>query len=172
MVEITLPIILQIIQTVSISVGIFYYLFIMRNIQRSQQEAEKARQRDNLFMRFQSFDRTFAEAEEDFRSQEWGTTMEDYQNHSLKSKASFNYLQDRYNAIGLMLKEKMMDPDLLYQTFTPLQTINFWESIELIVKDYREKTNDTMYHEALEYMYNDAMKRFPNLITRRSRAKK
>jgi len=161
MVEIKLPIFLQIIQTVSISLGIIYYLFIMRNIQ-------SARQRDNLFLRFQSFDRTFAEAEEDFRDQEWGTTMEDYRNHSPESRASFNYLQDRYNNIGIMLKEKMMDPDLLYQLFPPLLTIAFWERIEPIIKDYRQRTNDVTYNAALEYMYNDAMKRFPNLIRRRS----
>jgi hypothetical protein len=58
MVEITLPIVLQIIQTVSISVGIIYYLFIMRNVQKS-------RQRENLFLRLQSFDKTYNEARED-----------------------------------------------------------------------------------------------------------
>ena len=90
--------------------GIFYYLFIMRNIQKS-------RHRDNLFMRFQSFERTFAEAEEDFRDQDWGTTMDDYRKQSPESRASFNYLQDRYNNIGIMLKENMMEPDLLYHFF-------------------------------------------------------
>ena len=163
MIEITLPIVLQIIQTISISLGIFYYLFTMRNVQRS-------RQRDYLFLRFQSFDRTFSEAEEDFRDQEWGTTMEDYRNNSPESRASFNYLQDIYNNIGIMLKEKMMDPDLLYQLFPPLQTIYFWESIEPIIKDYRQRTNDVTYNAAFEYLYNDAMKRFPHLIRRRSRA--
>jgi hypothetical protein len=159
LVEITLPVMLQIIQTVSISVGIFYYLFIMRNIQKS-------RQRDNLFFRFQSFERTFAEAEEDFRDQDWGTTMDDYRSQSPESRASFNYLQDRYNNVGIMLKEKMMDPDLLYQLFPPLQTIIFWETIEPIILDYRERTDDTMYNAALEFMYNDAKKRFPNLRRR------
>ena len=164
MVEITLPIVLQIIQTVSISLGIIYYLFIMRNIQ-------KTRQRDNLFLRFQSFDRTFADAEEDFRDQEWGTTMVDYRNQSSESRASFNYLQDKYNTIGIMLKEKMIGPDLFYQLFPPLQTIAFWERIEPIIKDYRERTNDTMYNAAFEYMYNDAVKRFPDIRVR-SRADK
>ena len=37
MVEITLPIVLQVIQTVSIAVGIFYYLYIMRNVHKSRQ---------------------------------------------------------------------------------------------------------------------------------------
>jgi hypothetical protein len=92
--------------------------------------------------------------------------MDDYRNQSPESRSSFNYLQDRYNNIGIMLKEKIVDPDLLYQLFPPLQTIAFWERIEPIIKDYRERTNDTMYNAALEYMYNDAIKRFPNLKRR------
>ena len=74
----------------------------------------------------------------------------------------------RYNNIGIMLKENMMDPELLYQLFPPLQTIAFWVRIEPIIKDYRERTNDTLYNSALEYMYNDAIKRFPDIKTRRN----
>ena len=37
MVEITLPLVLQIIQTVSLVVGIVYYLIIMRNSQRTRE---------------------------------------------------------------------------------------------------------------------------------------
>ena len=163
MVEITLPIVLQIIQTVSISVGIIYYLFIMRNVQKS-------RQRDNLFFRFQSFDKTYNEAREYFADEDWeSSTMEDYRNRSAESRANFNYLHMRLNNIGIMLKEKMMEPDLFYQLFPPLQSMFVWERIEPIIKDYRERTNDTMYNTACEYMYNDAMKRFPHLISTRAR---
>ena len=160
MVEITLPIVLQIIQTVSISVGIIYYLFIMRNVQKS-------RERENLFLRFQSFDITYNTAREDFVEQEWGSTLEDYSNHSPESRANFNYLHMRLNNIGIMLKEKMMDPDMFYQLFPPRQTMTVWERIEGIMKDYREISNDPTYCEAFEYMYNDAKKRYPVIKTRR-----
>ena len=163
MVEITLPIVLQIIQTVSISVGIIYYLFIMRNVQKS-------RQRDNLFFRFQSFDKTYNEAREYFTDEDWeGSTIEDYRNRSAESRANFNYLHMRLNNIGIMLKEKMIEPDLFYQLFPPLQSMMVWEKIEPIMKEYRENTNDTAYCESFEYMYNDAKKRFPDLISRRAR---
>ncbi len=44
MVEITLPIMLQIIQTVSLVVGIIYYLTIMRNTQRTRELTLKAQE--------------------------------------------------------------------------------------------------------------------------------
>ena len=61
MVEITLPIILQIVQTVGILVGIAYYLIIMRNSQRSQQIQLETRQALsfeplNLFLKWMIFE--------------------------------------------------------------------------------------------------------------------
>jgi uncharacterized membrane-anchored protein YhcB (DUF1043 family) len=44
MVEITLPIALQIIQTVSLVVGIIYYLIIMRNSQKTRELALNAQE--------------------------------------------------------------------------------------------------------------------------------
>ena len=44
MVEITLPIVLQIVQTTGIIIGIIYYLTIMRNQQKSQQLTLETRQ--------------------------------------------------------------------------------------------------------------------------------
>ena len=158
MVEITLPIMLQIIQTVSISVGIIYYLFIMRNVQKS-------RQRENLLLRFQILGKTYNDASADFNEQEWGNTMEDFMNHSPESIANFNYLQIRFNNIGIMLKEKTMDPDMFYQLFPARVIMSIWEKIENIVKDYREKTNHTQYNEAFEYLYNETKKRFPEINT-------
>jgi len=44
MVEITLPIILQIIQTVSLFVGVIYYITIMRNAQKTRELTLKAQE--------------------------------------------------------------------------------------------------------------------------------
>ena len=49
MVDITLPIVLQIVQTAGILVGIVYYIAIMRNNQRTQQMQLETRQAQ-LFM--------------------------------------------------------------------------------------------------------------------------
>jgi hypothetical protein len=46
MVEITLPIVLQILQTVGILVGIVYYITIMRNSQRTRELSLQAQELD------------------------------------------------------------------------------------------------------------------------------
>ena len=170
MVEITLPIVLQIVQTVSLVVGIIYYITIMRNQQRTretslklQEEAEKSRQKEMIFLRFQGFDKTYHDAVEDVLTQEWGSTHEEYKNHSRESKSNFNYVQVRYNGLGVMLKQKMMDPDLLFQVFPTGNIIRFWEKMENIILDYRETTGDVTYNEGFEYLYNEARKRYPDI---------
>ena len=170
MVEITLQIVLQIIQTVSLVVGIIYYITIMRNTQRTreaslklQEEAEKSRQREMIFLRFQGFDKTYHSAIDDVLSQDWGNTFDDYLKQSPESRANFNYVQVRYNNLGVMLKHEMMDPDLFYEVFPTGNIIRFWEKMEDIILDYRRRTQDLTYNEGLEYLYNEARKRFPDI---------
>ena len=43
MAELTLPVILQIIQTIGLLVGIFYYIMVLRNQQRTQELAQETR---------------------------------------------------------------------------------------------------------------------------------
>ena len=170
MAEITYQMVLNTIQTVSLVVGIIYYITIMRNQQRTretslklQEEAEKSRQREMIFLRFQSFDKTYHLAVGDVLDQEWGSTMEEFHAHSPESKANFNYVQVRFNNLGVMLKNGMMDPDLFYQIFPTGNIIRFWEKMENIILDYRETTKDVTYNEGFEYLYNEARKRFPDI---------
>lgn len=172
MVEITLPVILQIVQTVSLVVGIIYYLTIMRNQQRTresalklQEEAEKSRQRETIFLRFQGFDKIYHEAIGDVLSQEWGSTHDDFMNHSPESRANFNYVQVRYNNLGVMLKHGMIDPDLFYEIFPTRNILRFWEQMKGIIQDYREKTKDLTYNEGFEYLYNETKRRYPDITT-------
>ena len=69
MVDITLSIVLQFVQTVGILVGIIYYISIMRANQKTQErtlkaqeEAEKSRKREMIFSRSQSYTLEFAQA--------------------------------------------------------------------------------------------------------------
>jgi hypothetical protein len=173
MVEITYQMALNTIQTVSLVVGIIYYITIMRNQQRTretalklQEEAEKSRQREMIFLRFQGFDKTYHEAIADVMSQDWGNTIEDWYSHSPESRAQFDYIQVRYNNLGVMLQQKMMDPDLFFQIFPIGNILRFWEKMEDIILDYRETTKDVTYNEGFEYLYNEIKKRFPDISKR------
>jgi hypothetical protein len=165
MVEITYQMVLSTIQTVSLIVGIIYYLNIMRN-------AQKIRERENLYLRFQILGKEYQMAVRDFMAQDWGNTMEDFRTHSLESRVNFDYLQMTYNTIGLMLKEKIIDPDMLYQMHGPQRIMLIWERIENIVQDFRVNINYPRFLESFEYLYNETKKRFPDIIIRRTAQQK
>ena len=142
----------------------------MRNQQRTretslklQEEAEKSRQRDMIFLRFQGFDKEYHDAIADVLDQEWGDTIDDWRTHSPESRSNFNYVQVRFNNLGVMLKNEMMEPDLFFQVFPTGNIIRFWEKMEDIILDYRETTGDVRYNEGFEYLYIEAKKRFPEI---------
>jgi hypothetical protein len=153
--------VLSTIQTLSLVVGIIYYISIMRN-------AQKIRQREELYLRFQILGKEYQMIVRDFMAQDWGSTMDDFQTHSLESRVNFDFLQMTYNTVGLMLKEKIIDPDLLYQMHGPQRIMLVWERIENIVHDFRERINHPTFLESFEYLYNETKKRFPNIIIRRT----
>jgi hypothetical protein len=139
--------------------GFTYYVLTVRN-------AQKSRQREQVFLRFQSFDMPYMRAVEDLMNQDWTGTYEDYMNHSPESKANYNFLSTRYQQVGIMLKENMMDPDLLYQIFNPRFIMRFWEKIEKNIRSHREGNNHPTHLAAFEYLYNETKKRYPDIITR------
>ena len=105
-------------------------------------------------------------AARDILAQEWGSTMEDFRSHSLESQVNFEFVQHKYNTVGLLLKEKMIDPNVLYQIKGPRRIMMVWEMIEQIIQDYRELYNEPSFLEPFEYLYNETKKRFPDTITR------
>ena len=149
----------------SISLAAFYYISTLRN-------AEKTRQREQIYLRFQSFDLPYMRSVEDVMNQEWKGTFEDWQNHSHESRANYNFLTTRYQNVGIMLKENMMDPDLLFQIFNPQFIMNLWEKTENNIRGSREDDNNSTYMAAFEYLYNETKKRYPDIITKRGQAAK
>jgi len=156
MVEITLPIILQILQTAGILMGIVYYITIMRN-------AERTRQREQVFLRLQSFDMPYNRAM-DHVMNNW-TGKGDYHSFDSETRVNYNFITTRYQNIGVMLREKMIDPDLLYKTFSPRAIISLWEKSEHLVRDNREDNKYTTYMEDFEYLYIETKKRYPDIVT-------
>jgi hypothetical protein len=137
--------------------GFTYYVWNVRN-------AEKSRKTEHLLLRIGSFDPTYSLAVQDVMSQDWGSTTADWNKQSPESRANYDYVVLRYNNVGLLLKQKLMDPDVLYQLFSPRFVMRLWEKIELVIKDNRDKRNYPTYLEAFEYLYHDAKKRYPDII--------
>ena len=137
--------------------GFTYYVWTVRN-------AEKSRKTEHLLLRFQHFDPAYSRAVQDVMSQEWGSTYADWNKQSPESRANFDYIVFRYNNVGLLLKQKMIDPDVLYQLFSPRFIMRLWEKTEKLIKNNREKRNFPTHMEAFEYLYHETKKRYPNII--------
>jgi hypothetical protein len=118
MVEITLPIVLQIVQTIGILVGIIYYITIMRNSLIAQEEAERSRQREQILLRSQSYSLEYTKAyAETVGMDDWKTVEEFHSKYGRQANpeafAKWIYIRSVYNTAGLLLKEKTVDLDIL-----------------------------------------------------------
>ena len=175
MVEITLSVILQIVQTVGILVGIIYYLTIMRNTQRTrelslkaQEEAERSRQRELILLRSQSYSLEYITAyTETVGMDDWNTVEEFHSKYGREANpeafAKWLYIRSVYNFAGLLLKEKGTDPELIFQLYSPNSIIGLWEQHESIINEVRTRFNHPTYWEPFEFLYKEAKKRYPEL---------
>lgn len=174
MVEITYQMVLNTIQTASLVIGIIYYITIMRNQQRNQelslkaqQEAEKARQNELVFQKFQNinpeFSRTFYEV---MLMNDWEDAEEWEEKYGLQNNleaySKWNYLTRYYEIAGIMLKHGA-DPDIIFELYPEGAVINLWELFEPIVEHMRIMFKNPTRQDILEYLYSEAKKRRPDL---------
>ena len=169
MVEITLPIVLQILQTAGILVGIIYYITIMRNSQRNQELAIKAQDQATETRQFQTF-MQLAEYErsgEGWRDHlEW-TNMEwdDYDDFERKYGSDVNpenYIRRQrkisfYDRVGWLLKYGMIDKNIAYE-LGGTGYISNWNKYKEIIKIQRELYNIPDYCAHWEYLYEQMAK--------------
>jgi hypothetical protein len=168
MVEVTYQMVLSTIQTVSLVIGIIYYLTIMRNQQRASEQSSKARQRELILLRSQSYSIDYANAyAEVIGMEDWETVEEFHEKYGRESNpeafAKWLYIRSVFNFAGLLLKEEGTDPDLIFQLYAPPAIIGFWERHELVIKEVRVRFNYPSYWEPFEYLYNEAKRRHPEI---------
>ena len=177
MVEITYQLFLSTLQTVGILVGIVYYITIMRNAQRTrelalkaQEEAERSRKREMILQRLQSFDLPFAKAWGDVMFKDPEKWSEVYNPRvNLETYANMVFLQNRYQNLGIMVREKVVDPELLFQIFNPMSIISAWEHYRENIESRRKSGNQPSLFDAFEYLAEEARKRYPHMKIGRPR---
>ena len=178
MVEITLSIVLQFVQTVGILVGIIYYLTIMRNAQKTReltlqsQELTRKAQEQTLETRQTQI---FMQIYQQLNSEEsYKTSMEllyldikDYDEFLQKYDSSVNpthyakraYIWYNYNTIGELLCTGIIEVDLLIRLHLDTRVIVMWEKWEDIIRATRVRENIPDIWDGFEYLYQE-MKRF------------
>jgi hypothetical protein len=164
MVEITLPIVLQIVQTAGILVGIFYYIMTLRN-------STKARQRELIHQKAQiqslDYTRTFWELA---TWTDWETVEEFQEKYGMpnnpEAQAKFSHMMRHYSLAGTLLKENMANADLIFQLYPVLAVIELWEQFEAVILNVREKRNSPTHLDGFEFLYREAKKRHPEILPR------
>ena len=176
MVEITLPVVLQILQTAGILVGIIYYITIMRNSQRNQeislrnQELTLKAQEHALDTRqAQLFHGVFSTLDEDWwkayyfvvYDSEW-TDFSDFSEKYFPmgetelSRAAIKVL-NVFEYLGVLVKEGLVSIRLVALLISN-PTIRFWEKFEPIIQDFRNYMSSQRNMTENEYLYNELVK--------------
>ena len=155
MVEITLPIVLQILQTAGILVGIVYYVTIMRNQQRTreltlkaQEQATETRQAQ-LFMqiydKFIDYGRT--EINTEVFNFEWKDNEDFWSRYSFEADPEayrkWNNVAGFFEGVGVLVKRKLIDPEVVDDLMS-WSTLSFWEKYGPVIIDGRKRLNMPM----------------------------
>ena len=168
MVEITLPIVLQLIQTVALLVGIVYYITIMRNQQKTRELALKAQEhatetrQTQIFMQmYNKFYESMADvnALEVIQNTKFDTVEEFLE--LMKSDETFGKVirayGNFYEGLGVLVKEGLINVRLVALMWGG-PTRMFWELIEPIVGDWRVAINYPRLWSETEYVCKEVLK--------------
>jgi len=171
MVEVTLPIVLQMVQTIALIVGIIYYLTIMRNQQRTRELALKAQEHATETRQTQIFMQLY----QDFNSEMFHKALMeivnleigDYDGYLQRYDSRVNpdhyakraHIWYSFNTAGELLRQGIIKPDLVHRLQVGQLVTIVWEKWEHIIRELREKENVPDVWEGFEYLY-DEMKRY------------
>ncbi|ONI47557.1 hypothetical protein AN643_04305 [Candidatus Epulonipiscioides saccharophilum] len=160
MVEITISVVLQIIQTVSLVVGIIYYLTIMRNSQENQKQALETRQAQ-LYMTLHETRRSPEFQKQWYKTaflDEW-ESYEDYLNkygpeNDFESYAEHGSIYQFYDGIGFLLKKKIIDLSYIDDNLRH-SILLIWDRHESIINGNRRRLNRPHLWKHFEYLVNE-----------------
>jgi len=174
MVEITYQMVLSTIQTMSLVVGIVYYLTIMRNTQKTReltlqsQELTRKTQEEAFETRQIQFCWNALErvSGKDFMRRMvdvmYYQDYSDYEDWREKYGPSTNpdayvdwfHVTTTFQGLGYLVQNKVLDLETLSQFVRPRGVVSLWDSIKPINDVHRERSNPAAY-DSFEYLANE-----------------
>ena len=157
MVEITLPIVFQFLQTAGLLVGIIYYITVMRNQSRAR-EAQFLLQLNQVFQDKEAINDWYTVI--NMRFKDFKDFLENYDSSSGNSEL---YLQRSriyrmLNTCGHLLQRGLVNPETVYDSLSGAFIVNLWDNHGPIIKELRIHENAPLHLEGLEYCA-EAMKK-------------
>ena len=169
MVEFTLPLVLQIVQTVGILVGIIYYITIMRNQQRTRELALTAQEHATETRQTEIFMRLYEQLNNAETYTSWAELVNqeiDNEEYLQKYDSTVNpvhfgkraHLWYTYNTIGELLLMGIVKPDLIQRLSLDPMVITMWERWEHIIRETRIRENSPDIWSGFEHLYNEMVR--------------
>ena len=160
--QITFQTIFQFLQTLSIMVGISYYILNLRNSQKTRETSLALQFYGNItnkdFWRTWT-DVTFTQKFENYR--EWSDKYGPEVNPDAASNL-YTVMQIFVGA-GTMLKKKLVDPKELFEYIPHMVLPLTYVKVKPFIEAIRIRYNDPTFGESFEYLYNEAMRLYPGM---------
>ena len=159
---VTLETVLGVVPALGVIVALVYYSMTLRN-------TERARQRELIFQRLQGYSMEYTKAFANVLDYTDWEDAEDWEKTHRADPEVFSqwlYIMRVYNFAGILLKEKVADANLIFQLYPPMALINLWEQFEPVIRFTRESRNFPALYEPFEFIYNEAKKRYPEILPR------
>jgi hypothetical protein len=146
---------------IGLAASIVYYANIIQN-------ANKARQRDTVFQKLQGFTLEYIKTYVEVASYtDWKTPDEFREKYGRitnpEAYAKYIYINRAYELAGILLMEKMADPELLFKLYPAGAVISIWETFSPYILDQRRLRNNPERNAAFEYLYNEAKRIYPDI---------
>jgi hypothetical protein len=138
-----------------LTASITYYASILRNNTKTTQNAI-------LYQRFNTNLEYQKALMEVIWEQEW-KTLEEHGKMDIEARAKSQHILNHYNALGLLLKKKATDPDLLMSLYTPTAILTVCTKFEKIVGEMREGANDPRHFEGISILKEAVLERYPDV---------
>ena len=159
MAEITLTIMLQLLQTAGILIGIVYYVTVIRNQQRS----------NNLYtfqQRMQTMGPSHYRAWANVLKMSYETNEDFNEKYHVDVNpevyADYCYIGAYYNNVGYLLHEGTVDPETIFELYPPISIIRTWRRYELRVDEQNRATGINLWRY-FRYLKDEAERRFPEI---------
>ena len=155
--QITFQTIFQFLQTMSIMVGIAYYLMILQNQQKTQKHQQET-QKTQLFMQLyqSSFNVENSETYWDIISWQWETHEEYQEKYGPRANPDKAYRAIAYyyvfDGLGMLVRNNVVDINTVYRMLGR-RIINIWFKIETTIERVRKQLDPGPdYLEDFEYL--------------------
>ena len=150
---------LMVIQTISLTVGVIYYIITLQNSNKNQKHQLETRQA-NLFSQYHLYYQS-KEFQSEFNEIMYKWEWKDYADFSIKygtgstnlnSYSSWIRIFQFYDGLGILCKKGLLDKQFVAEMMSVTLRI-FWEKNREIIKEAREHHNEPTAMEMTEYLY-------------------